>query len=938
MRPRPAGSDATPTSVDAMKVLPAVPYVVALIVTRSHFGGSWRSGKRSGYVAAWLAMSFGIACGSVLRTNDAIGSDRVDRGLEALYLFEAATGGRVKDHSGKTPPLDLHIDRLSSIKREAGFITIGDSSSLAPSRTARRLVDAIQRTGALSIEAWLRPAKSQQRGPARIVSLSNGPTERNFTLGQDGDHYDLRLRTSSTNSNGLPSTRSGKGAVKRRLTHLVVTRNSEGVVCFYVDGRLEQQGKAAGQLSPWQPEYRLAFANETTGDRPWLGELHLAAIYSAPLTAAEVAQNYSAGPANGKAGDHGEPEETVANPLFATKIAPLLARRCLECHDSAAREGGLDLSKKNAALAGGDSGTALGAGRAAESLLWRRVELNEMPPDESLSNDEKQWLHAWIDAGADWSFDEIDPALYVGAPKPPATWVRRLTAPEYIATIRATVDVDIEAEAQDSLPPDLRADGFSNTAYNLTVDLEHIEAYSHLAATVARRLDVAAFAAQFSKKRSISDDKATRNLIAKMGKWLLRGTLDEREITVYAGVATTTAAAGGDFEDAVRAIVEAMLQSPRFIYRIEDQRGDGTAWPLNDYELASRISYIVWGAPPDKKLYRAAESGVLQDREQLRNQVVRMLKDPRARARSAQFVIEWLDLNRLDSLRPNPTRFPEWDPQLAQDMQSETLAFFEELAWEQQRPLSDLFNAQFTFATPRLASHYGLAPHGAGWSRYDLSSVDPRGGLLTQGSLLTIGGDDASMVTRGLFVLHELLRGVVHEPPPGLDTTPVPAEPGLSRREIARRRVAHESCGGCHRRFEPLAYGLERFDGLGRYDEQDEFGNQLRLDGEVLFPGAAAPAPYQNTAELMNLLANSERVRQTITWKVVQFALGRPLTAAEAPLVDKVHEAAQQRGGAYAAVITELAVSDLVMRIQTFSDDPPNQKSFDVRETHPPPD
>ena len=145
--------------------------------------------------------------------------------------------------------------------------------------------------------------------------------------------------------------------------------------------------------------------------------------------------------------------------------------------------------------------------------------------------------------------------------------------------------------------------------------------------------------------------------------------------------------------------------------------------------------------------------------------------------------------------------------ELGQDMKAETLAFFEEVIWKQNRPLAELLNANVTFATPRLAKHYGLVPvKGDGLARYDLSGVPERGGLLTQGSVLTIGGDEASMVTRGLFVLHDLLRSGVKDPPPCVDTTPVATKPGLTQRSIAEDRVANKSCGGCHGKFDRPPY------------------------------------------------------------------------------------------------------------------------------------
>ena len=174
-------------------------------------------------------------------------------------------------------------------------------------------------------------------------------------------------------------------------------------------------------------------------------------------------------------------------------------------------------------------------------------------------------------------------------------------------------------------------------------------------------------------------------------------------------------------------------------------------------------------------------------------------------------------------------------------MREETLAYFEEVVWKQNRPLADLLNAQLTFVTPRLAQHYGLkldkGESADELIRCDLSNVPGRGGLLTQGSVLTVGGDEASMVTRGLFVLHELLRGVVRDPPPCVDTTPVASKPGLTQRAVAESRIANQKCAGCHARFEPLAFGLEQLDGLGAFHETDEHGNKLRDDGSILFPG-----------------------------------------------------------------------------------------------------
>ena len=551
--------------------------------------------------------------------------------------------------------------------------------------------------------------------------------------------------------------------------------------------------------------------------------------------------------------------------------------------------------------------------------MWESVESDEMPEDrDPLSTAEKKLLREWIEGGAKWSLNKIDPADYTYNNESGAPWVQRLTIPEYIATVKATVGVDIYKQAHELLPPDLRADGFSNTAYNLSVDLKHIDAYSKLAGIIVKQMKPTKFAEQFSKERGLDDDKDMANLISKMGQHLLRSPLSKDEIFAFRGIMTTTSSLQGNFDEAIGYVIEAMLQSPKFVYRMETQKGDGSVWPASEYELASRMSYILWGAPPDKGLMQAAENGDIFDQDKAAAQVDRMLQDPRAIDRSVQFIEEWLDLGRLKNLTPNQKRFPAWNPLLAADMRTETVAFFKEIVWKQKRPLSDLLNARETVLTPRLAEFYGLNPKpGSKPVKYDLAKVSGRGGLLTQASVLTIGGDDASMVTRGLFVMRDLLRGIVKDPPPNVNTTPVKSRPGMTQRTSALVRIEDVNCGGCHSKFEPLAFGLEKFDGIGAYHEKDEFGNPLRYDGEILIPGEAKAITYRNTNELMDLLAKSDRVKETLTWKLTQFALGRPLTAQDARAIDQIHQSGQKNGGTYQSVMKAIVLSDLVRATRT---------------------
>ena len=779
-----------------------------------------------------------------------------------------------------------------------GKATVDGVRSVEISRKA--FTDQIKKSGAITIDAWILPDNLKQEGPARILTFSNNTSERNFTLGQEGDRIEVRLRTDQGSKNGTPGLVTKAGSLKKEWTHVVFTRDQDGKAQIFLNGNLAASRAIPGDFTNWKDDYTFQIGDEIGGSRPWKGEIRSLAVF-----------------AESEGGPKGKPKPEPAKKIdpnrhrFETQVTTILTQHCLECHDSATAKGDLDLSKRSASHS---ADGILIAGKAADSLLWESIESDDMPKKrDPLSDEEKGIIKKWVDDGADWSVEFIDPAIYERPAEEAPQRVARLTRDEYINTVRDTFGVGISAEARELLPAEVRADGFSNTAYNLTVDLVHIEAYSDLAETIVAKLDVAAFAKRFSGTRSLTD-KPMIALIEEMGKWVLRGPLEKPEVAVYRGLSTSVASAGGDFDEAVGLMLEAMAQSPRFTYRLESSENERSH--ADGYEMASRLSYILWGTSPDRDLYREAARGGLYDEKSIGDQAGRMLKDDRAVEHSLNFVSDWLHLDRLENMQPSPEKFPDWDPSLAEEMHEETVAFFKDIVWKEKQPLSRLLNANFTYLTPELGEHYGLeADLEKGMQRYEFAEGANRGGLLTQGSVLTVGGDEASMVTRGLFVLDDLLRGVIKDPPPCVDTTPKGSEPGLTQRAIAMERVASKSCGGCHIKFEPLAYGLERFDGLGRFHVEDEHGNELREDGEVLFPGEAKPVPFSTADELMDLLAGSARVKETLTWKLTQWAVGRPLNARDAAEVQKIHDAAIKAGGRYTDTMKAIVQSDLVRYI-----------------------
>ena len=810
-----------------------------------------------------------------------------------LYEFNE-TSAQILDTSGVQPAANLSVSDANSVVRKSGSLTIISPTLITSSTPPTKLTEAVQKSGELTIAAWITPANSSQSGPARIVSISKDSSNRNTTLGQDSARFDARFRTDRTDTNGTPSLSTN--GVKTQASFVVFTRSYDGQGTLYVDGRPAGHRNFSGSPKNWDKNYRLALANELTKDRPWLGTYHQVALYASALQENEIAALYKQGHTQKKPQSPAERSEF----LFVNHIEPILARHCLECHDSTTVEGELDLSQKKTAFLDPE---IISAGHLNKSLLWESVESDEMPEKRTpLSAEEKRLLREWISTGAVWTSPTIDPAAHLLLTNP-TKFPRRLTTSEYISTVKAATGVDISSEARALLPADLRADGFRNTAYNLGVDLKHVEAHAELANLIVSRVNVKEFAARFSKNRSTTQ-KPIQAHIQAMGTWVLRGPLSDREVHLYQGLATTVGSGGGDFDEAMAYILRGMLQSPRFLYRIESEGSP------DSYELASRLSYLIWGGPPDKELFEAAKNNSLRRPDGIRKQVERMLRDPRAIEQSLSFISEWLNLDHLKNLQPDLKKYPDWQPELAQDMRRETLAFARHILWDEERPLGDLLNARTTFLTPRLARHYGLKVQSGDFEKYDLTH-SPRGGLLTHGSILTIGGDQASMVTRGLFVLHDLLRGSVKDPPPGVDTTPTPSAPGLPQRTIAEKRILDQSCGGCHSKFEPLAFGLEQFDGLGRFLLTDQFDNKLREDGEILIPGTSTPVKYDTSRELMDLLAKSPRVRQNMIWKVSQFALGRPIANQDRPHLEALYQAVSQKQ-TYQNVILHLATSPLI--------------------------
>ena len=266
-------------------------------------------------------------------------SGRIRDALIALYTFEEGNGRIVKDVSGVGTPIDLNVNGPQAVEWIDGGLAINKQTVIVSRRSATKLIDAAKSSNEITIKAWVKPANTNQDGPARIVTLSQSPTRRNFSLSQGlwgsqpSDLYDIRLRTTNTTSNGIPSLSSDAGSLTTELTHIVFTRNAGGLATTYINGIKAASHKVDGDFSNWNKNYRLALANEITRNRPWLGEYYLVALYNRALDVDEVSQNFAAGPDDSETPDPTpDPAETptseptptsTAEPTTSPTVAPL---------------------------------------------------------------------------------------------------------------------------------------------------------------------------------------------------------------------------------------------------------------------------------------------------------------------------------------------------------------------------------------------------------------------------------------------------------------------------------------------------------------------------------------------------------------------------------------------------------------------------------------
>jgi mono/diheme cytochrome c family protein len=396
-----------------------------------------------------------------------------------------------------------------------------------------------------------------------------------------------------------------------------------------------------------------------------------------------------------------------------------------------------------------------------------------------------------------------------------------------------------------------------------------------------------------------------RDVVAKLARRAFRRTPSDHEIDDLLRLITAAAREGETLEGAVRVVLQAVLVSPHFLFRIErDFAGARGSHPISDFELASRLSYFLWSSMPDDELLDLAERAAL--RPALAGQVRRMLADPKARALAENFAGQWLQLRNLDEASPDPERFPDFDADLRDAMKRETELFFEAVVRE-DRSILDFLDAKYTYLNERLAAHYGIeGVEGSHFRRVALSSPQ-RSGVLTHASVLTVSSypTRTSPVIRGKWVLENLLNAPPPPPPPNvpnLDEEAVGSK-GSLRQQLELHR-SNTVCASCHAKMDPLGFGLENYDAIGRWRTRD---GRFPIDASGVLPNGKS---FRGPAELKSILrAQKDEFAKSLTEKLLTYALGRGLEPFDRPAVQSINRRLAGDGYRFSALVSSIVDS-----------------------------
>jgi hypothetical protein len=567
-----------------------------------------------------------------------------------------------------------------------------------------------------------------------------------------------------------------------------------------------------------------------------------------------------------------------------------VAQYCAECHSADVAEADLDLERYG-------SQDAIIADPAMWMKIARRVRDHQMPPEgsELPSVEQRMSFAGWVEATLQQAAcgDGITP----GPPQ-----LRRLNRSEYAATIRDLLEIHVDTSHV--LPADgAGGEGFDNAAETLFISPLHAEKYLEAGRAALEH----AFRDPRARQRVITAEPDDQRTAVQAAEHVLRTFLPrafrravtDEELQAYRDLFTTIHRDEPAYAPALQSTLEAVLVSPHFLFLVEQTPTGPEPSPVNNYELASRLSYFLWGSMPDQELLELAAQGKLADEAQLTAQVLRMLgvgeerstRQNREKVRdfSQNFVEQWLGTRALGrEFKPDPSVARRYDSELEGGMKYEPVFFFQELLSE-NLSLLNLIDSDFTFANRRLARHYGIPGEFREQPRRtDLPADSPRGGVLGMAAVLAVSSypHRTSPVLRGKWVLENVLGDPPPPPPPNvpeLEEAKHGEQTPQTLRERLEQHRQNATCASCHNRIDPLGFGLENYDVLGRW--RDETDGQP-IDSKGTLPDGTEFAGPEELKQV--LMRRKDQVMRNLTAKLLGYALGRGLTHEDYCTVDEI--------------------------------------------------
>jgi hypothetical protein len=603
-------------------------------------------------------------------------------------------------------------------------------------------------------------------------------------------------------------------------------------------------------------------------------------------------------------------------PSFAEEVRPIFETFCYRCHGEEKMEGNLKLTPYQT-----DE-------EAKEDLeVWDRVLKrllpHEMPPDGAKQPVMAQhrlvlrWLESLpLSHPCEEIASDQSERFYKGH-----VMSRRLNRAEYANALRDLFGV--EFDVLNSLPADgAGGEGFDTTGSTLftsTILLEkYLDVAEHVVTTILPDELPAGAPANVAEARgrvlfvlpseSLSPRVAAEKIIARYARRAFRRTPTPEEMASLLIPFDRQQTAGHGFLAGLRNSLAAMLISPHFLFLAEPEPAQVGVYQLDDMRLAARLASFLWSSIPDEELLSAAEQGRLADADALRAQVRRMLHDPRAKALGDNFALQWLSLTNLGAtIRPAKERFPEFDDELCRCMKQEASELLVYIIRE-DRPLTELLNASYSLLNERLARHYRIDNvQGSSFRKVELPA-DQRGGVLTLAGVLTATSYPlrTSPVLRGRWVMESVLGERIPPPPPNVPTLPPqdPAPGEVSLRAQLERHRGQAECAACHKKMDPIGFGLENFDPLGRWRGDDESSARDTMGELPTGEKFAGPAELKAI-----LLAQKERFLRHFVRKLLGYALGREINKFDQCAVDDTLKELAEHEDRASIVFTELVVS-----------------------------